>query len=68
MRQFARFVASVLLKAPQEGPDLMLILGGLAALDDELKWFQKKCAERGVEIEKLELAPANQEYVRQVSC
>eukprot|EP00243_Klebsormidium_subtile_P004656 TRINITY_DN18805_c0_g1_i1.p1 TRINITY_DN18805_c0_g1~~TRINITY_DN18805_c0_g1_i1.p1 ORF type:complete len:217 (-),score=29.34 TRINITY_DN18805_c0_g1_i1:215-865(-) len=64
VREFARFVASVLLKAPREGPDLMLILGGLAALDDELNWFQKKCVERGVEIAKLELAPANLEYIR----
>jgi hypothetical protein len=57
-------VASVLLKAPKEGPDLLLVLGGLAALDDELKWFQGKCAQRGVKIEGLAPALANREYVR----
>jgi thiaminase/transcriptional activator TenA len=38
VREFARFGAALLAKAPHEAFDLLL--GGLAALQDELRWFQ----------------------------
>ena len=38
VREFARFGAALLAKAPHEAFDLLL--GGMAALQDELRWFQ----------------------------
>lgn len=50
---FTRFVALVVAKTerPIQGrPAQSLVIAGLAALDDELGWFEKHAAERGLDL------------------
>lgn len=65
VRAFVPFMASVLLKAWKEsieGPDLDAILGGVAALNDEIKWFKNEASKRGVSLLSITPLPANVHY------
>jgi formylaminopyrimidine deformylase / aminopyrimidine aminohydrolase len=48
VRQFTRFAGKVL--ASSADAHLELLTGGIAALHDELKWFQTLAAQRGVKL------------------
>eukprot|EP00252_Welwitschia_mirabilis_P021925 TRINITY_DN5775_c0_g1_i1.p1 TRINITY_DN5775_c0_g1~~TRINITY_DN5775_c0_g1_i1.p1 ORF type:complete len:230 (-),score=41.76 TRINITY_DN5775_c0_g1_i1:316-1005(-) len=64
VREFVRFSASVLLKAPREcsSPDCEIILGGVAALAGELSWFNKEALKLGIDLVRIQPQKANQEY------
>lgn len=67
VRAFVPFVASVLLKASKESDnisDVDVILGGLAALSDEIGWFKKEASKWNVDLENIVPQKANQEYCR----
>ncbi|KAK6122585.1 hypothetical protein DH2020_043668 [Rehmannia glutinosa] len=54
VRAFVPFVASVLLKAWKESDDnadIDVILGGVAALNDEIAWFKTEASKWGVALE-----------------
>ncbi len=56
--EFTRFVARVLANSPPQHFDV--ILGGLAALKDELNWFKAKAIERNLTIEIKQLDVCSQ--------
>lgn len=68
VRAFVPFVASLLIKAYKESDDssndVEVILGGLAALDDEVSWFKKEASKWDVQLSKTLPQKANQEYCR----
>jgi len=66
VREFVRFLASVLLKAPKDSAneDIDLILGGLVALDQELSWFRKEASSWEVDFLNTNPQKANNEYCR----
>ena len=67
VRAFVPFVASVLLKAwkeSDESSDMEVILGGMAALNDELAWFKKEASKRGVSLSDIVPHKANICYCR----
>ncbi|XP_058212641.1 bifunctional TENA-E protein [Rhododendron vialii] len=64
VRAFVPFEASVLVKACNEtddSSDMEVILGGMAALNDELAWFKKEASKWGVTLSAIPLA-ANVHY------
>jgi pyrroloquinoline quinone (PQQ) biosynthesis protein C len=66
VRAFVPFVASLIVKAWKESDDrsdMEVILGGMAALNDELEWFKKEAFKWGVQFSH-PLLPhkPNQEY------
>ncbi|XP_030506899.2 probable bifunctional TENA-E protein [Cannabis sativa] len=68
VRAFVPFVASLIVKAWKESDDrsdMEVILGGMAALNDELEWFKKEAFKWGVQLSH-PLLPhkPNQEYCR----
>lgn len=68
VRAFVSFVASVLIKAWKEsddsGGDMEVVLGGMAALNDEVQWFKKEASKWGVELSDVVPQKANQDYCR----
>ncbi|KAF8392650.1 hypothetical protein HHK36_022999 [Tetracentron sinense] len=67
VREFVPFLASILLKAWREsddGSDMEVILGGMAALNDELLWFKKEASKWGVQLSIIAPQKANQDYCR----
>lgn len=61
------FVASVLVKACNEtdgSSDMEVILGGLAALNDELAWFKKEASKWGITLSDTVPLAANIRYCR----
>lgn len=60
VRGFARFVALTIAATPRPGQSLLI--GGLAALDDELGWFETHCEERGLDL-SVDLHPVCRRYV-----
>ncbi|KAK8939796.1 Seed maturation protein PM36 [Platanthera guangdongensis] len=62
VREFIPFIASLLLKASKES-DVDVVLGGIAALNDEISWFRKEASKWGI---SLNVVPqmANLEYCR----
>ncbi|PSR92512.1 Bifunctional TENA-E protein [Actinidia chinensis var. chinensis] len=65
VRAFVPFVASVLLKVwkeSDESSDMEVILGGMAALNDELAWFKKEASKRGVSLSDIVPHKANIRY------
>ncbi|XVF66119.1 hypothetical protein PTKIN_Ptkin10aG0009100 [Pterospermum kingtungense] len=68
VRAFVPFVASVLTKAwkgSDDGSDDMeVILGGMAALNDEIAWFKNEASKWGVQLSNIVPQKANQEYCR----
>lgn len=66
VREFVRFLASVLLKAPRDtaNEDIDLILGGLVALDQELSWFKKEASIWEVDFLGTNPQKANKDYCR----
>lgn len=64
VREFVRFVASVLLKVPQNAPehDVDVILGGITALEGEIAWFRKEANFWQVFLEKVTLLEPNKDY------
>jgi thiaminase len=52
VREFTRFAGKVL--ASSADAHLELLTGGIAALDDELKWFQTLAAQRNVDLARTE--------------
>lgn len=66
VREFVRFLASVLLKAPKDSTneDIDLILGGLVALDQELSWFKKEASNWEVDFLNTNPQKANKDYCR----
>ncbi|PKA62321.1 Seed maturation protein PM36 like [Apostasia shenzhenica] len=66
VREFIPFVASVLLKACKHSgdeADVEVILGGLAALNDEISWFKKEASKWCVSLNSTP-QNANLEYCR----
>ncbi|KAG8484635.1 hypothetical protein CXB51_023613 [Gossypium anomalum] len=68
VRAFVPFVASVLTKAYKGSDDgngdVEVILGGVAALHDEISWFKKEAFKWGVQLSSIVPQKANQEYCR----
>lgn len=67
VREFVPFLASVLLKAWKESDDnadVEVILGGVAALNDELSWFKKEASKWDVHLHDITPQKANLEYCR----
>ncbi|KAK9288217.1 hypothetical protein L1049_016666 [Liquidambar formosana] len=67
VRAFVPFVASVLLKAWKESDDhsdMEVILGGMAALNDEITWFKNEASKWGVPLSNVVPQRANQDYCR----
>lgn len=65
VRAFVPFVASVLVKACNEtddSSDMEVILGGLAALNDELAWFKKEASKWGITLSDTVPLAANIRY------
>lgn len=64
VREFVRFVASVLLKVPRDAPeqDADVILSGVTALESEISWFRKEANFWQVFLEKVTLLEPNKEY------
>ena len=48
VREFTRFGALVAAKAPRDAQKVLI--GGLAALDDELDWFERHARDRGLDL------------------
>ncbi|KAL5541944.1 hypothetical protein UlMin_009654 [Ulmus minor] len=56
VRAFAAFVGSVLVKAwkqSDDGSDMEVILGGMAALNDEIAWFKKEASKWGIDLSNI---------------
>lgn len=67
VRAFVPFAASVLMKACNEtddSSDMEVILGGMAALNDELAWFKKEASKWGVTLSAIVPLAANVRYCR----
>ncbi|CAA2976418.1 probable bifunctional TENA-E [Olea europaea subsp. europaea] len=67
VRAFVPFIASILLKAWKESDDssdIDLILGGMAALNDEIAWFKKEALKWGVALNSVVPHKANVDYCR----
>ncbi|XP_057872429.2 bifunctional TENA2 protein isoform X2 [Cryptomeria japonica] len=65
VREFVRFLASVLLKTPKNSTaDIDIILGGLAALEQEISWFKKEASNWEVDLINCNPQKSNQDYCR----
>lgn len=67
VRAFIPFAAHLLVKAWKESDDsndLEVILGGVAALRDEIEWFKKEASNWGVSLSHVAPQRANQDYCR----
>ncbi|XP_059646616.1 probable bifunctional TENA-E protein [Cornus florida] len=67
VRAFVPFVASVLLKACKElddSSDMEVLLGGMAALNDEIAWFKKEASKWGIALSSVVPDNANVKYCR----
>ncbi|XP_048322056.2 probable bifunctional TENA-E protein isoform X2 [Ziziphus jujuba] len=67
VRAFVPFAASLLIKAWKESDnrsDLDVLLGGLAALNDEIAWFKQEAAKWGVLLSEIVPQKTNEEYCR----
>ena len=69
VRAFVSFVASVLIKAWKEsddsgGDDMEFLLGGMAALNDEIQWFKNEASKWGVQLSDIVPQKANKDYCR----
>lgn len=67
VRAFVPFVASLLLKAWKESDDdsdIEVILGGVAALNDEISWFKREASKWNVLLSSIVPQKANLEYCR----
>lgn len=67
VRAFVPFVASLLLKAWKESDDdsdIEVILGGVAALNDEISWFKREASKWSVSLHSIVPQKANLEYCR----
>lgn len=59
-RRFSRLLGAMIAGCPEA--DLATLIGGMAAIDVELKWFQAKAAERHINLAATEMQPACREY------
>ncbi|TXG71582.1 hypothetical protein EZV62_000161 [Acer yangbiense] len=68
VRAFVSFVASVLIKAWKEsddsGGDMEVLLGAMAALNDEIQWFKNEASKWGVQLSDIIPQKANKDYCR----
>ncbi|KAK6254392.1 Thiaminase-2/PQQC - like 2 [Theobroma cacao] len=68
VRAFVPFAASVLSKAckgsDNSSNDVEVMLGGMAALNDEIAWFKKEASKWGVQLSDIVPQKANQNYCR----
>ncbi|KAG9457880.1 hypothetical protein H6P81_002388 [Aristolochia fimbriata] len=67
VRKFVPFLASVLLKTSKESndtSDMEIILGGMAALHDEISWFKKEASKWNISLFDIAPQNANKEYCR----
>ncbi|KAL3812279.1 hypothetical protein ACJIZ3_013547 [Penstemon smallii] len=67
VRAFVPFAASVLLKAWKESDDscdVDVILGGIAALNDEVEWFKKEATKWSVALNSVVSQKVNLDYCR----
>ncbi|OIW17675.1 hypothetical protein TanjilG_29025 [Lupinus angustifolius] len=67
VRAFVPFVASILIKAWKESDDdgdLEIILGGMAALEDEINWFKREATNLGISLSEVVPHQANINYCR----
>lgn len=64
VREFVRFVASVLVKMPRDSPecDVDIILGGITALESEITWFRKEANFWQIFLERVTLLQPNKDY------
>ena len=64
VREFVRFVASVLLKVPRDAAeqDFDVILGGITALESEISWFRKEANIWQVYLERATPLEPNKKY------
>lgn len=71
VREFVRFLASVLLKASKDSgnEDINLIVGNLVSLDQELSLFRKEASNWKVDLLNSNLQKASKDYCfLRVSC
>ncbi|GBF96417.1 hypothetical protein Rsub_09216 [Raphidocelis subcapitata] len=59
-RCFSRLLGAMIAGCPEA--HLATYVGGMAAIDVELKWFQAKAQERGIDLAATEMQPACKEY------
>lgn len=76
VRAFVAFVSSVLLKSCKESSssssssttanddDMEVLLGGLAALNDEIAWFKTEASRWGVQLSAIVPQQPNRDYCR----
>ncbi|KAL8153643.1 hypothetical protein V2J09_011403 [Rumex salicifolius] len=67
VRKLIPFVASLLLKASKESDDesdVDVLLGGMAALNDEISWFKNEASKWDVQLDKIVPQETNLEYCR----
>ncbi|GMH08554.1 hypothetical protein Nepgr_010394 [Nepenthes gracilis] len=67
VRAFVPFVAALLLKAWRDSDDqsdIEVILGGMAALNDEIAWFKKEALKWDIQLSSIVPQKANQDYCR----
>ncbi|CAL0330198.1 unnamed protein product [Lupinus luteus] len=67
VRAFVPFVASILIKACKESDDdgdMEIILGGMAALEDEINWFKREATNWGISLSEVVPQQANINYCR----
>jgi thiaminase len=66
VREFVRFLASVLLKASKDSgnEDINLIVGNLVSLDQELSWFRKEASNWKVDLLNSNLQKASKDYCK----
>ncbi|XP_076945015.1 putative bifunctional TENA-E protein [Bidens hawaiensis] len=63
VRSFVPFAASVLMKSCKES-DMEVILGGVASLNDEIKWFKEQAGKFHVSLTSVVPQNANLKYCR----
>lgn len=67
VREFVAFAASVLMKAckeSDESSDMEVILGAMAALNDEIRWFKNEASKWEIELSGIAPRKATQDYCR----
>ncbi|XP_058757768.1 probable bifunctional TENA-E protein [Vicia villosa] len=67
VREFVPFVASVLIKAckdSDDSDDVEVILGGLAAFNDDISWFKREANKRDIRLSEVVPQKANKDYCR----
>ncbi|XP_068660691.1 probable bifunctional TENA-E protein [Aristolochia californica] len=67
VKEFVPFLASVLLKASKDSDDtsdMEIVLGGMAALHNEISWFKKEASRWNISLLNISPQNANKDYCR----